>query len=85
MQNAVLFFLSNPVHSLRKLAAQAYVALSPLDKADFTMQQILDRLKQRKVKMNERHGWLLSALSLISTGVVRFVMILKAVILFSSL
>ncbi|XP_059169787.1 thyroid adenoma-associated protein homolog [Physella acuta] len=70
LQNAVLFFLSNPVHSLRKLAAQAYVALSPLDEVDTTMQHLLDRLKQREVKMNERHGWLLSALSLISTGVV---------------
>ncbi|RUS84498.1 hypothetical protein EGW08_007737, partial [Elysia chlorotica] len=67
LQRAAEFFLGSPVYSLRNLAAQVWVSLSPLDQAEATLQEILRHLVKNR-KLNLLHGWMLCAYKIFSTG-----------------
>lgn len=73
LRESVICFMSSPVYSLRKLSAQAYVALSALDMADETLAGVLQKMGQRTMKMNELHGWLLCVHCLMASGTIRSV------------
>ncbi|BFZ12162.1 hypothetical protein BsWGS_15202 [Bradybaena similaris] len=74
LQESVMCFMSSPVYSLRKLSAQAYVALSALDMADETLAGVLQKMGQRTMKMNELHGWLLCVHCLMVSGTISHAM-----------
>ncbi|KAH9492921.1 hypothetical protein Btru_032618 [Bulinus truncatus] len=59
LQSSISSFMSNPVHSLRKLSAKAFVTLSPFDKMKDTLDSILLKVQHKPSTKNELHGWLL--------------------------
>ncbi|GFN94469.1 thyroid adenoma-associated protein [Plakobranchus ocellatus] len=61
LQRVSEFLLSSPVYSLRKLAAQVWVAMSALDQADSLLETILQHLQASQTNLNLLHGWLLCA------------------------